>query len=158
MARKRGMTLADIANSRVGKANRKKIAELWPASKEKKKSYSKYKSIKVVIDGIKFDSQGEGARYEFLRDKQAAGVIRDLRLQVPYELTPKYREADGTAVRAMKYIADFVYILCDTGEEVVEDFKGRRTQSYKDKRKLMMITHGIEIYETNRKTLKDGVL
>lgn len=155
MARKRGITLADIANSRVGRANSKRIAKLWPTGTENKKPYSKYKNIKVEIDGIKFDSIGEGDRYKFLRDMQGAGVIKNLRLQVPYELTPKYREKDGTAVRAMKYIADFVYILSDTGDEVVEDFKGRRTQSYIDKRKLMMKVHGIEIYETNQKTLKE---
>ena len=58
----------------------------------------------------------------------------------------------------MNYVADFVYFNVLTGAEVVEDFKGRRTQSYKDKRKQMKIKYGIEIYETNQKTLKDGVL
>ncbi len=160
MARKRAkksrITYKDIAHTKVGMANLHKVAELW-SSKPKKKS-NKFGAIKVVIDGIKFDSTGEGERYKFLKSKLAAGVIRDLRLQVKYELTPKYEEKDGTKVRAMNYVADFVYFNVLTGEEVVEDFKGRRTQSYKDKRKQMKIVHDIEIYETNRKTLKDGVL
>lgn len=154
MAKKRSIQWADIANTSVGLMNAGKVADLWP-TKAAKATGSKYKNIKVEIDGIKFDSKGEGDRYKFLRDMQGAGVIKNLRLQVPYELTPKYREKDGTAVRAMKYIADFVYILSNTGNEVIEDFKGRRTQSYIDKRKLMMKVHGIEIYETNQKTLKE---
>ena len=156
MAKKRGIQWSDIAGTNVGRMNAHKVADLW-SSKLKKKS-NKYGAIKVVIDGITFDSTGEGERYVFLKSKLAAGVIKDLRLQVPYELTPKYEESDGTKVRAMRYIADFVYFNVLTGMEVVEDFKGRRTQSYKDKRKQMKIVHGIEIYETNQKTLKKGVL
>lgn len=155
-AKKGRITYKDIAHTKVGMANLHKVAELWP-SKPKKKG-NKFGAIKVVIDGIKFDSKGEGERYKFLKSKLDAGVIRDLQLQVPYELTPKYEEKDGTKVRAMNYVADFVYFNVLTGAEVVEDFKGRRTQSYKDKRKQMKIKYGIEIYETNQKTLKDGVL
>lgn len=156
MARKSRVTFKDIAHTKIGMANIHKVADLWP-SKTKKKN-NKYGAIKVVIDGIKFDSTGEGRRYEFLKSMASAGRIKNLRLQVPYELTPKYVESDGTKVRAMKYVADFVYFNVKAGAEVVEDFKGRRTQSYKDKRKQMKVVHGIEIYETNQKTVKDGIL
>ena len=49
---------------------------------------------------------------------------------------------------ACKYVADFVYTDVETGETVVEDTKGFRTDVYKIKRKLMLKVHGIKIKET----------
>ena len=45
-------------------------------------------------------------------------------------------------------MADFVYTDVETGETVVEDTKGFRTDVYKIKRKLMLKVHGIKIKET----------
>ena len=155
MAKTRGIQWAEIANTNVGRMNAHKVADVWPTKATNAAKKSKYGNIKVVIDGNKFDSKGEGLRYEFLKYAQSLGRIKDLRLQVPYELTPKGRKKDGTAVRAVVYKADFVYINNETGEEVVEDFKGKRTQDYINKSKAMLDVHGIEIYETNRNHLKE---
>lgn len=155
MAKKRSIQWSDIANTSVGRMNAGKVADLWPTKATKAASTSKYGNIKVVIDGIKFDSKGEGERYVFLKYMQSIGRIKDLRLQVPYELTPKGRDAAGKAIRAMNYKADFVYIDNKTGLEVVEDFKGKRTQDYINKSKNMKDKHGIDIYETNRTHLKE---
>ena len=155
MAKKRSIQWSDIANTSVGRMNAGKVADLWPTKATKAASKSKYGNIKVVIDGTKFDSKGEGERYVFLKHMQSIGRIKDLRLQVPYELTPKGRDAAGKAIRAMNYKADFVYIDNKTGLEVVEDFKGKRTQDYINKSKNMKDKHGIEIYETNRTHLKE---
>lgn len=81
----------------------------------------------------------------FLRNMQLKGEITHLRLQVPYELLPKYR-VNGKTERAVKYIADFVYNK--DGEMIVEDAKGFRTDVYKLKKKMMYHTHGIVIKET----------
>lgn len=50
---------------------------------------NKYNAKKVEIDGITFDSKKEAARYCDLKLMQRAGEIRDLQLQVEYELIPK---------------------------------------------------------------------
>lgn len=110
---------------------------------------SKYKNRKTTVDGIVFDSKKEAARYQDLRLLERAGEIQDLRCQVPFELVPAQRDAKGKLVeRPVKYLADFVYQDCATGERVVEDVKGRRTRDYIIKRKLMLERHGIRIRET----------
>jgi len=149
----------DLANSKAGKTNSFSADNLALLSNAKTAKKSKYGNIKTIVDGIKFDSIGEGKRYSFLKLMLRAGKIKDLRLQVPYELTPKIAKTKtAKAVRAMIYKADFVYVNVSTGLEVVEDFKGRRTSDYLLKRKWMQVNKNIEIYETNTKTLKDGRL
>lgn len=101
----------------------------------------KYNAQPTEVDGIKFASIKEGKRYRDLKLLELAGRIRDLRLQVEYELNP-------SGDFSYKYVADFVYIDTVTGEEVVEDVKGNRTREYKRKRKLMRKVHGIRILET----------
>ena len=88
---------------------------------------------------------------------QRAGLISDLREQVPFELIPAQYGDCGTdqngkparvcVERSCKYVADFVYTLNDSGETVVEDTKGVRTKEYIIKRKLMLWVHGIRIRE-----------
>ena len=103
---------------------------------------SKYHNRKVEIDGIKFDSTKEGERDLELKLLLKAGKIRDLQMQVEFELIPKQG-----GERACKYKADFVYHMADTGKMVVEDVKGKRTREYIIKRKLMLWRHGIKIVE-----------
>lgn len=103
---------------------------------------SKYHNRKTIIDGIPFDSAKEGQRYLELKILQRAGKIRDLSMQVEFELIPKQ-----AGERACKYKADFVYHMTDTGKMVVEDVKGKRTREYIIKRKLMLWRHGIRIVE-----------
>jgi len=101
----------------------------------------KYGNIKTTIDGIVFDSSKEAKRYIELRFLQQAGEIRDLKLQVPYELN-----VNGDKVAA--YVADFVYV--QKGETIVEDVKSsftRKLPVYRLKKKLMKSVHGIEIKE-----------
>lgn len=106
---------------------------------------AKYGNRKIVRDGIEFDSIKECQRYCELKLMQRAGVISDLKLQVPFELIPTQR-IDGKVVeQAVKYIADFVYK--QDGQTVVEDTKGMRTDKYIIKRKLMLYIHGIRIRE-----------
>ena len=126
-----------------------------------RKNYRKYGNRKVMVDGIKFDSQHEAERYQELKLLLRAGKIKDLQLQVKFVLIPTQHEnyprysgktgkrlKDGQRVveKETYYLADFVY-RNTAGELVVEDAKGVRTEGYIMKRKLMLERHGIRIQE-----------
>lgn len=98
---------------------------------------SKYHNEPVTVAGIRFDSKKEARRYEQLMIQLQLGIIRDLRLQQDFTLQEAYTTVEGFRVRAIRYRADFVYTVCATGERVIEDAKGRRTDAYLIKRKLM---------------------
>jgi hypothetical protein len=117
-----------------------KIKDYTETGSSKKPLRSKYKNEKTEVDGILFSSQHEAGRYIQLRYLKKAGHIKDLRLQVPYELNP-----GGT--HSYKYYADFVYYDISTGETIVEDAKGYKTDVYKKKKKLMLKVHNITIQE-----------
>ncbi|BBP95945.1 hypothetical protein BSFA1_10740 [Burkholderia sp. SFA1] len=110
----------------------------------------KYRNTKCEHNGIKFDSEKERSRWFHLIQLQAAGRIRDLRLQVPFVLTERKKRDDGKWERASKYVADFVYFDVDAGKEVVEDVKSvatRKNRTYVQKRKQMLAVHNITIRE-----------
>lgn len=124
---------------------------------------SKFRNIKTrASDGTVSDSIKEARRGEVLLQLQRQGKITDLRRQVRYELIPAQYETyerygkkgqrlkDGVRCleRKVEYVADFVYTIAETGENVVEDAKGVRTKDYIIKRKLMLAVHGIRIKET----------
>ena len=112
---------------------------------------SKLKNQKTVVDNIEFDSKRESMRYLKLKAMQEAGEITDLQLQVKFPLLPKQRTAEGKAIRAVDYVADFVYMK--DGEKVVEDSKGFRVTSSASyqvfvlKKKMMKYFHNIDIME-----------
>lgn len=108
---------------------------------------SKYNARKTTIDGITFDSAREAKRYQELKLMERAGVICDLRRQVKFELQPAFY-LDGKTYRAINYIADFVYYKVKSGDEVVEDCKGFRTDVYKLKAKMFAYRYGVSILET----------
>lgn len=97
---------------------------------------NKYGAVRVRIDGIWFASATEGKRYEYLRDKQKRGEIRGLKLQPRYELQAVYWDSRGRRVGKLVYVADFEYIECATGRQIIEDVKGLETPIFKIKRKL----------------------
>lgn len=103
---------------------------------------NKYGARKTAADGMLFASAKEARRYRQLKLLQQAGMIRDLQCQVKFNLIPKQ-----LGERACDYIADFVYIDTATGNRIVEDTKGYRTDAYIIKRKLMLWVHGIHITE-----------
>ena len=103
---------------------------------------SKYGNRRTFCDGMWFDSEREADRWISLKLLQRAGESRELRRQVSYELIAK-----NDLFRAVTYRADFVYVDVRTGETVVEDAKGVRTEVYKLKKKLMYDRYGIEIRE-----------
>ena len=142
---------------------------------------NKYHAKRAVYRGDVFDSRKEARRFAELSLLEKGGHIKDLRRQVVYELIPaQYKDVpDGIYTRgalkgqpryktvcverAVKYIADFVYMLREKYEtvsggvpvvlerwrEVVEDTKSdaTRTPEYIIKRKLMRYLKNIEITE-----------
>jgi hypothetical protein len=112
------------------------------------KSVSKYGNKKWQLDGKTFASQREARRYQELRWLLREGVIKNLQLQVAFELIPSQRVGRKVVERPVKYIADFVYTTAD-GAQVVEDVKSpaTRTPQYIIKRKLMLYRYGIRVKE-----------
>jgi hypothetical protein len=88
-------------------------------------------------------SAKEAARKAELELYQKVGAIRDLKFQTKFELIPKCGKE-----RAVTYTCDFDYIDCDTGQRVVEDSKGFKTQQYIIRRKLLNWIHHIQVLET----------
>ena len=109
-----------------------------------------------------YDSKREYHRSLLLKQMQRDGEISDLREQVVFELIPKQTEViiiervlkkgiklvekEVVVERACAYIADFVYI--QNGKRIVNDSKGICTEVYRIKKKLMLLIHGIKVFET----------
>ena len=95
---------------------------------------TKYHAQKTVVDGITFDSRAEATRYWELKMLERAGEISSLVLQPEFELIPAYTK-NGKKIRAVRYIADFMY-KDGTGQTVIEDVKGVRTKEFALKKKI----------------------
>jgi len=100
---------------------------------------NKYKAIKTVVDGIKFDSKKEARRYCQLKLLVEAGKISELRLQPRFDLI-----VEGS--KCGFYKADFEYV--EGGKRIIEDVKGVLTPVYKLKKKLIKAIYGIDVFET----------
>ena len=114
--------------------------------RSKEVARSKYGNHKVVVDGEKVaDSKHEYHRLCELKVLQRAGEIKDLQLQVKYQLIPSQKIC-GKTERGVSYIADFVYWTKDD-QFICEDAKGHKTADYIIKRKLMKLIHNIDVVE-----------
>jgi len=105
---------------------------------------SKYKAVKTIVDGIKFDSKKEAARYQELKLLERGGHIKDIELQPRFDFVLN-------DVKMGFYKADFRYKLKFYGDEyreIIEDVKGFKTPMYRLKKKMMKAFHGIDILET----------
>ena len=106
----------------------------------------KYNAHGFTLDGIRWDSKKEFARWNELKLLEKAGEIKNLRRQVKYELLPAQYEGKKCLHKSVNYYADFVYE--ERGETVTEDVKGMITDVYKLKKKLMYFIHKIKIKES----------
>jgi hypothetical protein len=105
---------------------------------------NKYRAKPQVIDGIRFASKAEGARYVQLKTLQAARKIWGLTLQPKYPLNVMGK-------KICTYIPDFEYFEpMPAGEpvKIVEDVKGVETAAFKIKRKLFEVLYGIPLRVT----------
>jgi hypothetical protein len=107
---------------------------------------NKYGARKVVVDGLKFDSQREAKRWHDLKWLEGSGIISQLERQVPYVLAPAVNlHGEKRKKTALRYVADFRYFDAKAGHFVVEDAKGHETDVARIKRHLMKSVHGIDV-------------
>jgi hypothetical protein len=100
----------------------------------------KYRNVPTEVDGIRFSSKREAARYKELKLLEKAGEIFWLKLQPRYPLTVN-------GLHVCTYVADFEYRdkrlpLCPP---VTEDAKGVRTRDFINKAKLFHAIYGREV-------------
>lgn len=117
------------------------------------KKQMKFKSKKIKVDDLVFDSKKEYQRYLELLDMEENGDICCLQRQVKFELLPKQQ-----GERAVNYIADHVYVYGKI--LVVEDVKSKITKKQTDyiiKRKLFKFMYCTENVDKLKKsiTVKD---
>ena len=113
---------------------------------------SKYGNRPVLVNGHRFDSKKEGARYVELTYMLKAGTIAELELQPAFPLLCVKLYRNGwpiTLEPVATYVADFQYLNLTTGEYIVEDVKsaGTRTAIYALKKKMVEAIHGITVRE-----------
>lgn len=113
---------------------------------------SKYKHVPTVIDGIRFDSKKEAARWQELKLWEKSGEIRELRHHARWPIEIKGK-------KVCDYVCDFDYYWrndkASTSHDIqwdciIEDVKSpvtRKLPTYRLKRKLMDAYYGIEIKE-----------
>ncbi len=112
---------------------------------------SKFNSVKTIVDGIKFDSKKEAARYGELKLLVRAGAIHGLELQPKYPLMVapdkpvKSRTARYPSGRQVNYYADFRYYDREKNRTIVEDAKGMDTDSSRIRRAVVEAYYNIEI-------------
>lgn len=94
---------------------------------------NKYGAERVKVDGIWFDSKREAKHFEKLKRLRAAGEVKNFWRQVIFDL-------EGGII----YKLDFLVVLAD-GSIDYRDVKGRETEGFKLKRKLVRARYGIEI-------------
>lgn len=99
---------------------------------------NKYRNVKCVYDGLKFDSKKEAQRYAELKVLEKCGAIQNLKTQVKFCIVPKTEKNR----RARFYIADFVYT--ENGVNTIEDVKSpitRRNPVYSLKKALVLVNY-----------------
>lgn len=101
----------------------------------------KYKNTPTHVDGHRFDSKKEAARYQQLKLLERGGAISQLELQPKYDFI-------HNGIKICQYRADFRYT--ENGETVVEDVKSPATAKltpYRMKKKMMTAFFGIDVKE-----------
>ena len=110
-------------------------AEEYRAAAKPKRA--KYGAEPTIVDGIRFDSKREAARWRDLYLMQAAGEISDLARQVRYPLRGANADLVSVSGRTLSYVADFTYFDRRENRRVVEDVKGCQTDVSRIKLAIM---------------------
>jgi hypothetical protein len=95
---------------------------------------SKYKSKKIIVDDITFDSKLELMMYEQLKEKVSKGEIKSFSLKPIYELQSPFIK-NNIKYRPINYISDFLILNNDDTIYLI-DTKGFQTVDSKLKKKL----------------------
>jgi hypothetical protein len=94
---------------------------------------NKFNAKKTKIDGYTFDSIKEATRYKQLKFLQKNGDVHFFLRQVPFDV--------GAGI---KYRLDFM-VFWNDGTITYEDVKGKATETFKIKKKLVESQYPIEI-------------
>ena len=113
---------------------------------------NKYHADPVHVDGVRFASKKEAARFLELRLWEKHGQIAALECHpvFPLHIMELWRSGAPIVItRVGNFTADFRYTNLMTGEIVVEDVKSTvtRTEAYRLRKKLAEAIHGIYIQE-----------
>ena len=111
----------------------------------KKTKSSKFNNVKVEIDGHTFDSIKEGEFYGSLKIKKKAGLIKDFKIQVQYDIMVNN-------IHIAYYYLDFLIENNDGSFEYI-DIKGKDSKTKKFiktgvfalKKRLVEAIYGIKI-------------
>ena len=142
-------TLREIYCSHKDKAPKKKVADKtdWQLHLESKaKKPSKMRNKWVTIDGIKFQSTGEGNYYLELKDRLLRGHIKSFKRQISFEFIVN-------GIKICKYVCDYGVEHFDGSIDIL-DYKSNFTRGlalYRLKKALMIACYGILIKEVGCK-------
>lgn len=123
-----------------------------PAELERQAPANKYHAEPIHVDGVRFASRKEAARYLELKLMSKAGLIDELELQpvFPLHIMELWRSGMPIVIAYCgKFTADFRYRDLQTGEIVVEDVKSSvtKTEAYRLRKRIAEAVHGITIRE-----------
>jgi len=121
----------------------------WMSKGGESVAWNKYHAKTCWIDGILFHSRAEARYYCELKLKRRAGLIRDFRRQVAFDL----RGLDGRV--AGRHKVDFLVEYAG-GRQEAHEVKGFATADWKMRRALFMQTHPDIPYRTFREA-RQGV-
>ena len=110
---------------------------------------TKYHAVPTVVDGLRFASKAEAARYRELMQLGELGLVQNLEFQPRFDL-----HVEG--VKVGTYVADFRYqerslpswLNSHHWQDVIEDVKGVRTPVYRLKKRMVEAEYGFTIRET----------
>jgi len=113
---------------------------------------NKYHAEPIHVDGRRFASKKEAARFLELRLLEKHGAIADLECQpvFPLHVFEVWRSQVPIRITTIgKFTADFQYCDLATGEIVIEDTKSdpTKTEAYRLRKRLAEVIHGIHVRE-----------
>jgi Protein of unknown function (DUF1064) len=113
---------------------------------------NKYHARGQVVDGIRFDSTREAARFRELKLLAAAGLISHLEIHpgYPLQVVALHREGPPWEITTIGMVHfDFRYRDLKTGDFVIEDVKCKatKTPAYQLRKKIAEAVHGITVRE-----------
>src|SRR5712691_4765597 len=125
-------------------------SQLKSAGQAKVAKPSKYRNVKVTIDGQRFDSKREAEYWLLLKERARTGEINSLERQVPFALCAHDRTDDEHQnernVIVATYVAYYSFFY-RAGKRHVVDAKGHRNKMYALKCKWLFLQDGIEVEE-----------
>jgi hypothetical protein len=115
---------------------------------------NKYHAEPIHVDGVRFASKKEAARYLELTLMRKAGAIAELERQpvFPLHIMELYRSLAPMRISTVGvYRADFRYCDLRTGEIVTEDIKSEatKTEAYRLRKQIAEAVHGFTVREVD---------